>query len=233
MPDFEKLLRQRLGSWNCPGRSEVIRELAAHLEDRFQELVRKGMAPDKAVQAAFEIVGDWRELRTQIAAARRRTLTERASCILIPGAIALLMAAVAEKLLWPIYAGAPFVDRNHSWFSTHWAMLWVTVVAPRLFAGAAGAAVSLYAGGSRGQRIWAAEIPALPPLALFFVAFARGIAVETLSKHGVAWQAMAASASRNLLFIILIPAGALLAGALPFLVGRANRNSENQSGART
>jgi len=214
MPDFEKLLWQRLGPWNCPGGSEVIRELAAHLEDRFQELVRKGMAPDNAVQAAFEIVGDWRELRTEIAAARRGTMTERARCILIPGAVALLMAALAQRLLWPMYAGTPFAYRN-------WVMVCGMLVAPKLFAGAAGAAASLYAGGSRGQRIWAAEIPALSALALFFVVFAWGITVETLSKYGFAWQPIAASASRNLLFSILLPAGALFAGALPFLAGRA------------
>jgi hypothetical protein len=215
MPDFEKLLRQRLGSWTCPGRDEVVRELAAHLEERFQELVRQGMVPDNAVPAAFEIVGDWRALRTQIAAARRGTMTERARCILIPGAVALLIAALAERLLWP--------PSNAGTFGP-WTVVWVMLVAPNLFAGAAGAAASLYAGGSRRQRIWAAEIPALSALAIFAAAFGWGI-VENLGRHTFGWPAFASAAARNLLFMFLVmflvPAAALLAGALPFLAGRA------------
>jgi hypothetical protein len=213
MPDFEKLLQQRLGSWNCPGRSEVVRELVAHLEDRFQELVRQGMAPDHAVLAAIDIVGDWRELRTEIAAARRETMTERARCILLPGALALLIVALAQRLLWPMYAGTPFAYRN-------WVMVYGMVVAPKLFAGAAGAAASLYAGGSRRQRIWAAELPALAATGLFLVLFTWGIVIEKLSRYGVSWHTMAASGLSFFLFSILIPAGALFAGALPFLVGR-------------
>ena len=205
MPDFEKLLRQRLGSWNCAGRSEVIRELAAHLQARFQELVHQGMAPDKAVQAAFEIVGDWRELRMEIAAARRRTMTERAKCILIPGAVALLIATLAERLLWP-------TPRN--W--TNWTIVWVVLVAPNLFAGAAGAAASLYAGGSRKQRIWAAGTPALSALALF----GWGFVVENLGRHTVGWPASTDPAVRYLLFMFLVPTAALFVGALPFLARR-------------
>jgi hypothetical protein len=212
MPDFEKLLRQRLGSWTCPGRDDVVRELAAHLEERFQELVRQGMAADDAVQAAFETVGDWRELRTQIASARRGTMTERARCILIPGSGALLIAALVERLLWPMYAGRGRLSAL--------AVVLVMLVTPNLFAGAAGAAASLYAGGSRRQRIWAAEIPALSAFALFAVAFGWGI-VENLGRHTLGWPAFRDAAARNLLFMFLVPAAALFAGALPFLAGRA------------
>jgi len=212
MPDFEKLLRQRLGSWNCHGRDDVVRELAAHLEERFQELVREGMAPDNAVPAAFEIVGDWRELRTEIAAARRGTMTERARCILIPGAVALLIAALAERLLWPMAGTVRLSDL---------ALVGVVLVAPNLFAGAVGATASLYAGGSRRQRIWAAEIPLLCALPVFFVVFAGDI-----SKYGFAWQTVSASALRNLFFAVLIPAGALFAGALPLLARGSKSHGE-------
>jgi hypothetical protein len=210
MPDFEKLLRQRLGSWSCPGREDVVQELAAHLEDRFQELLREGMAPDNAALAAFEIVEDWRELRTKIAAARRGTMTERARCILIPGAVALLIAVLAERLLWPMAATGRLSEL---------AVVWVMLIAPNLFAGASGAAISLYAGGSRRHRIWAAGIPVLSALSLF-MAF-----VWNISKYGFALQTMSAW-SRNLLFIVLIPAGALFAGALPFLASGSKSHGE-------
>lgn len=210
MPDFERLLTQRLGSWNCTGRDDVVRELAAHLEDRFQQLVREGMAPDKAVLAAFEIVGDWRDLRIEIAAARRRTMTERARCILIPGAVALLIAALAERLLWPM-AGTGRLSEL--------ALVWGMLIAPNLVAGATGAAASLYAGGSRRQRIWAAEIPALLALSLFLV-FAWNISLYEFARLTMSvWL-------RNLLFIILIPVGALFAGALPFLARGSKSHGE-------
>lgn len=185
--------------WNCPGRDDVVRELAAHLEDRFHELVREGMAPDKAVLAAFEIVGDWRALRIEIAAARRRTMTERVRCILIPGAVALLIAVLAERLLSPM-AGTGRLSRL--------ALVSIMLIAPNLFGGAAGAAGSLYAGGSRRQRIWAAIIPVLSALSLFFV-FGWNISY-------FAWPTMSAWLY-NLSFLVIIPAGALFVGALPFL----------------
>ncbi|HZS27729.1 MAG TPA: hypothetical protein VFB76_10905 [Candidatus Angelobacter sp.] len=135
-------------------------------------------------------------------------MTERARCILIPGAIALLIAVLAERLLSPM-AGTGRLSRL--------ALVSIMLIAPKLFAGAAGAAGSLYAGGSRRQRIWAAAIPVLSALSLVFV-FGWNISY-------FAWPTMSAWLY-NLSFLVIIPAGALFVGALPFLASGSKSHGE-------
>jgi hypothetical protein len=53
-------------------RTEVIAEIAAHLEDSCEEMLQQGMTDEEAVGRALAQAGDWRVLRREILAAKKK-----------------------------------------------------------------------------------------------------------------------------------------------------------------
>ncbi len=222
MPDFEHILREKLCRCNRPKHDEVIRELAGHMEDRYEGLLRENVGRDEALQGALCEVGDWKQLQKSIESARRTDMTERAKCVLVPGTAALLVSTLGERLLWHLSTGTPHVYRD--WSS------WLTVALPMvgvlLIAGAAGAACSLYAGGSKRQRIWSAEFPALCATLLLLILLPWSLFSFS---HAATWLAVRGAASRYILFGVLTPAAVLLLGALPFLLAESKSRGVESS----
>jgi hypothetical protein len=61
MPDWEALVRERLSgiALESEQRSEVIAELAGHLEESFEQLRRQGMPEEAAVDRIISQVENW------------------------------------------------------------------------------------------------------------------------------------------------------------------------------
>ena len=92
MPDWESLVRQQLVglSLEAGERREVIAELAAHLEETFEQLRRRGFSEEVAVERALSQVGNWQSLRRKIQKARREevVMTDRVTSALLMGLVA-------------------------------------------------------------------------------------------------------------------------------------------------
>ncbi|RPJ71485.1 MAG: hypothetical protein EHM24_12220, partial [Acidobacteria bacterium] len=71
MPDWERYVRARLAlSGLRPERERrIIRELAASLEDIYQDALRNGTTPEEAEQAAFSHIEDWERLSADLRSA--------------------------------------------------------------------------------------------------------------------------------------------------------------------
>ncbi|MFC1529620.1 ADOP family duplicated permease [Gemmatimonadota bacterium] len=69
MPDWEALVRTHLDLPTGRRRSEdeIIAELTAQLEDSYQQSLASGCSEEEAEQQALALVGDWDELRAQLA----------------------------------------------------------------------------------------------------------------------------------------------------------------------
>src|SRR5689334_20176484 len=72
MPDWEGLIRRELAGLALSPEEvrEVVAELAAHLEETCQPMLRRGVNKDEAVRPTLLQVGNWRHLRRKIPAAR-------------------------------------------------------------------------------------------------------------------------------------------------------------------
>lgn len=266
MPDFEALVRDRLQQWRHHQREEVIRELAAHMQDRYADLLREGTPPQEALRATLSGARDWDRLRHEIASAKRGTMADRANGIWIPGLIALAIVVaggldvpfvrvgapyghgywfwITFQRVLPIIAGAAAMayalflaadDARRVWIPGTISLLIVMAsgwlfppmilrspmsLASRfmagsphltvaIVAGAAAAAWSLFSGGTRRQRLCAAEFPAIYALLTALMRFPA----YTTSRFAL-----------GLVFAFFIPAVALLLGAAPFLVGKPPRH---------
>ncbi len=213
MPDFARMVQRKLRGWECPQREEVIEELAGHLRDVYEEQLRAGSSTYTAARIALRSAGNWKHLRSGIRDARRGIMRNGTKRILIPGAAALLIATVGERVLWHVGVGTPHVYQYWSWLTTTLPMIGVMIAA-----GAVAAAGSSYLGGSKRQRLWAVEFPAFAALVLFLTLLFAHQASQVIRGQASDWHLIGNAALRYLLFGIAVPAAALLAGGLPFLL---------------
>jgi hypothetical protein len=74
MPDWRELVRQRLSglALDAAEKEEVHAELAAHLEESYESLLREGMPEPEAIERALSLAGDWQDLRRRIQTARTK-----------------------------------------------------------------------------------------------------------------------------------------------------------------
>jgi predicted permease len=77
MPDWTHDIRARLAAARLdPTReAEIVQELAQHLDDRYAELLREGIAPDDARAQALDELKDHARMREQLAAVERQETT--------------------------------------------------------------------------------------------------------------------------------------------------------------
>ncbi len=74
MRDWEALVGEQLAGLSLEPKeaAEVIAELAAHLEETFEELRQQGLSEEGQRGAHSSQVGNWPSLRRKIQKARRR-----------------------------------------------------------------------------------------------------------------------------------------------------------------
>jgi hypothetical protein len=105
MPDWNALVRERLGAV-APSSvkkedEEFIAELAAHLEDLYEQLRGQGMCESDAIDQALGDVGNWRGLAGRIRRARgeEETMNSRTKTLWLPGLIGLTASMVWLMIL--------------------------------------------------------------------------------------------------------------------------------------
>jgi hypothetical protein len=221
MRDWEALVGQQLVglSLELDERGEVIAELAAHLEETFEELRRQGLAEEAAVSRTLLQVKDWQDLRRKIQTARRKEniMSNRVRQFWLPGFATLFLSTILLSLT-QIYGPKPWIT---SWGHPPVLLIYIPWLFCLPFVGAVGAYLSYRAGGS-GRAIFLSTIfSALPFLASIVVVLPVSLIFDHFIAHNIAPMALVMA----LLGWVLIPAAALLAGGLPVQVLRARRPS--------
>jgi hypothetical protein len=213
MPDWKKLIRERLAPCRLPSadREEVFSELAAHLEETYQDARSRGLNHAAAVELTLQEVKNWRVLATNICRAKSQEdlMNYRTKSLWLPAFANVIIAAALLTAL-EILGVKPRI-------------LWVSHIAmalpfPWLFAlpvsGAAAALLAKRAQAPVAVRLIAGLAPSLIALAVFcvmplvfvldrweFSGFPLPLDYFILS--AVVW--------------IVLPAFPLLVGTLPFL----------------
>ncbi len=211
MPDWNALVREQLAglSLEQDERGEVIAELAAHLEESFEELRRQGLAEEAAVSRTLLQVKDWQDLRRKIQTARKKEniMSNRVRQVWLPGFATLFLSTILLALT-EIYGPKPWIM---SWGHPPVALIYIPWLFCLPFVGAVGAYLSYRAGGSSRAIFLSTIFSALPFLASIVVVLPVSLIFDHFIAHNIAPMVLVMA----LLGWVLIPVAALLAGGLP------------------
>jgi hypothetical protein len=210
-PDWEKLVSDRLGELALEPQecADVIEELAAHLDDVFADLRRRGFSQEVAICRCMSEVLDWRDFRRKIQSARRKEdiMTNRVTQLWLPGLVTFALSMVLLALT-EIFGPKPWTTWGHNHPVALFYIPWLLSLP---FVGALGAYLSQRAGGSRRAILFSTIFSILPFLATILVVIPLSLAFDHVVAHNVRPMAF-------LLFLfgwVFLPGVALLIGGLP------------------
>src|SRR5713226_425235 len=96
MPDWRNVVSDHLAvlALEPHERAEVIEELAAHLDETFVDLRRRGLSEEDAAQRCLSEVNNWRDLRRkiQIARGRENIMSNRVTQFWLPGLLTYVLS---------------------------------------------------------------------------------------------------------------------------------------------
>jgi len=223
MPDWQELVRRQLAGLALEPRerNEVIEELAAHLDDAFEDLRERGFTEEDAAERALCEVKDWHDLRCRIQTARRKEniMSNRVRQLWVP---ALLTFTLAMGFLALIQCFGPrpmIVPASGTLRMTPVAIIYIPWLLSLPFVGALGAFLSHRAGGTRRAVFSSIMFPVVPYLAFFLMLLPYAL---TFDKHAGRDIILSAFLIFGVIGWVLLPGAALLAGGLPvqFLLSR-------------
>ncbi len=227
MRDWELAVSERMGRLRLctEARSDVVRELACHFEQIYDDARERGAGEQDAREEALESVRDWRRFTHEVQREKESlmTTTPFRKKVVLPGMVALVFSGIA---LWVTsmlhHAGAQYVfhpvDPKHYFtFNIPW-LIALPIV------GAIGAWMSWRNGGNSAQRFYAGIFPTLTfawvplwgaAIAVIWIV-ANNVVPQRISDHASAaeWTVRIIS---FLVPWVLAPAIAMAVGTLPFL----------------
>lgn len=183
MRDWQELVRKDLAALGLDAteKEEVHTELAGHLQELYESLRAQGLDEEAAFGQTYARIGDWDKLKRQIQVARQKenTMTPRATQLLLPSFVTLLISMILLPLLermglnpqflflrstGPVYLDGKLVHGHAYVFPvyTAWLMLLPLV-------GALGAYLSSRAGGARSAVVISGIFPALAIFAVLLL----------------------------------------------------------------
>ncbi len=212
MPDWATWIRARLGPLPLrPLReAEIIAELAAHLEESYQERVRTGVPEEKARAATLAEVTNWAKLRRQILQAEKEGIGVRIRKLWLPGLFtcAMVISLGFYVNLARTYMRLPW---NPGEFPSAFYILLLFALPP---VGALGASVSRRAGGGPADRALAALLPVIARTCGILLTISFAWWTGDLQHY---MRLMPDGVAVDFLRWDLLPGLALLLGALPLL----------------
>jgi hypothetical protein len=226
--DWEELVRAKLAGLAIEAREkrEVIEELAAHLDETYEELRGRGLTEEDAAQRALREVKDWHDLRRRIQTARRKenTMSNRVKQFWLPGLLTLFLAMVLLEII-QMFGPNPWTsDSGNHLRMTPVAVVYVSWLLTLPLIGAMGAYLSNRAGGSRRAVFSSIVFPVLPYLAFFVVGLPVALILDEHVAHNITIPALFVGLSAWVIF----PTAALLAGGLPVHLYHARRLSSGR-----
>jgi hypothetical protein len=207
MPDWRALVREHLRRLDLPAKetAEVAAELAAHLEDFYEEQIGEGLCESQAQQKALNEIARFPLLAKKIQRARRKegSMNTRTKHLWLPGLVslsasmALLMILIEISLQPRLLGHSPLQMVILPWL----------VLLP--LCGGAGAYLSRRGGAERAARLIAGLFPTIVLFILGAILVLTRLIV--LSRPQWWYGSLAVAAG------IVLPSAALLLGAMPFL----------------
>jgi hypothetical protein len=196
-------------------REDVIEELAAHLEEAYDDLRARGLREDDAAQRCLDEVKNWRDLRRKILVARRENnvIPKRVSQLWLPCILTFGLFLGFNLLARPLL----IFGHSHE-IGTHNGMPRMlppaTILIPWLLSlplvGAIGAFFSHRAGGTLRAMLSSAIFPVVPFLVFFIFGFPLALNItDQFARHF-----MLSTFFEGLVVLVLVPAAALLAGGI-------------------
>jgi hypothetical protein len=217
MPDWRKLVGEHLAALalDPQEREEVIEELAAHFDETFADLRRRGLTEENATSRCLDEVRDWDSLRKNLQTARRKenVMSNRVTQLWLPGLVTFALS-VGLLALTEIFGPKPWLLKYPSggaWGQPPMAVVYIPWLLALPLVGAAGAFLSHRAGGSRRAIFSSIIFPVVPFLAAMVVVLPVSLAFDHFIAHNIAPMAIFMA----LLGLVLAPGVALLAGGLP------------------
>jgi|SRR5580658_3103222 hypothetical protein len=205
--DWAALVREQLHPLNLPAsdQEEVIAELAAHLEDLYEQELGKGISESEARNKVMDEVVGWRALAKTIqrSKSQEEIMNPRTKHFWLPGLVSLTAAMILLTPLIAISMQPRFLGRSPL------QMVLLPWLALLPVCGAAGAYLSRRGGGNRRARLAAGLFPTI---ALFTLG-AILVPTRLLTFAHPEWRYGLIALALG----IILPSAALLLGALPFL----------------
>ncbi len=228
MPDWQQIVCQRLSglTLDAAEKDEVHAELAAHLEESYEALLKEGMPEQEAVHRTLSQVTNWQGLQRRIFIAKRRehTMQKRLHQLWIPGFLTLTLSTIFLMIL----QGLGFQPRSVSWSGPGTILFYGPWLLSLVVFGAVAACLSSRAGGSRATVLLASVFPVPALTAAFLSMFPIGFIIERITGIQVGFSGAATAVLRDGIGWILIPGAALLAGGLlaHLLFGRRSSSQD-------
>lgn len=215
MRDWNALVEQHLAGFTLEPteRAEVIAELAAHLEESCEELLRQGMTEEEAARRALSQVEDWRRLSRLIQIARKKEngMTNRVKQFWLPSLLTLFLS-MGLLMLTQVFGPKPWTTSMKSGWSliAPAAMIYLPWLFSLPLIGALGAYLSNRAGGSKRAMLSSIVFPVLPYSVFFLVA----VPAMALFNEHLGHNFMFLALFVGLLAWVVAPAAALLTGGV-------------------
>ena len=230
MRDWQALVEERLAglALEPEERAEVVSELATHLEEHYEVLLRSGLREDEAARHVAMQAGDWKQLRMRIQKTRSEdtNMTDRVKQLWLPGSLTLLLSMVFLMLIQFIGPRPLIVGGAHGWrMMTPYAVIYAPWLLSLIPIGALGAYLAGRAGASRRTTFISTVFPVLPYLALFIIAFPVSLILDDHVAHNIMYQALL----MGLLAWVVLPGVALLAGGLPVQIFASRRHDARRT----
>ena len=211
MPDWRNVVSDHLAALALEPheRAEVIEELAAHLDETFVDLRRRGFTEEHAAKRCLSEVRDWPDLRRKIQSARRKEdpMTDRVKQLWLPGLVTFVLS-MGFLALAQIFGPKPWIL---TWGHPPIALFYIPWLFALPFVGAVGAYLSHRAGGSRRAVFSSIVFPILPFVAATLVILPGSLLFDHFIAHNPAPMAILLA----LLGWVFGPGVALLVGGLP------------------
>lgn len=210
MPDWQELVRQRLAglALDPAERDEIRAELAAHLEDAYEAMLRDGINNSEAAKRTLCLANDWQDLQRKISVARggKDTMTNRVTQLWLPGLAAFVLSGGILALMQILRLKAWVLTKNGDLTAVLY--VWWLILLP--LTGAVGAYLSWRAGGSERAILLSIVFPVLPFLASILVVLPVSLIFDRFIAHNIGPMSLIFA----LFGWVLVPAAALLAGGL-------------------
>ena len=217
MHDWQQLVRTKLAglALEREDAARVTEELAAHLEDNYQSLLRAGLSEQESARRALTSVDGWQELKRKIESSRKKELPmpKRVAQFWFPAFVTLSLSMVLLAVL-EIFGPKPWVAPMPGGPRLRMAPLAVVYVSWLVFLpfiGALGAYLSCRSGGRSNIVFSSIVFPVFPYVVFFAIGLPLALILDDHVAHNITVPAFFVGLSAWVIF----PAMALLAGGLP------------------
>jgi hypothetical protein len=216
MPDWQQIVSGKLSgiALEPDEKSQVLEELAGHLEEDYQSLLSQGISDEGAIQRALKRVDDWQELKQMIESARKKenSMPKPVAQFWLPAFLTLLLSMVLLAVI-QIFGPNPWITPapGGRLRMTPVAVVYVSWLLLLPLIGALGAYMSRRAGGSARTVFLSIVFPILPYLAFFLIGLPVALILDDHVAHNITIPAFFVGLSAWVIF----PAAALLAGGWP------------------